>query len=486
MPFGKFKLGSLGSLGALGTASNPNVPDAPVLTWTSASTDTTPTFNVNLPDGLGAPHDAVTGDVIYLEVSDNISFTYTSTDPLDAGDVAGDIVAMEETTPLTDGTYYARARLKRGSSYGAYSNTVTVTVDATAPTITSSNSISLAENTALSHTLTANETVTWTKTGGADTALFTLAGSNLSMTAKDYEVPTDADTNNTYVVQITATDTAGNATNQTITVTVTDVVEYQGPGDIVSGATAWGSSARAYTAAYAASSGALMDIVDSSGANQTTINVLTTGFCDTTTLAAWVVAHGTASVKKLYDQTGNGNHWTQATVAFMPTITENALNSLPGMTSVSASFTILATANITVAQPQSYSTVFKVTTSGAGGFIGPSTFYAIGHAASANTIGMVGGSGGVGGVTANDNAWHGVQSVINGASASLFSSDGGNVAAFSATGAYSSVPLRLFRAGGSTFTGIMMEAGMWPIAMSTTNETDIYANQHGANGYGAF
>ena len=114
-------------LGVLGSAGGP-VPDAPVLTWTSGVTDSTPNFSVNLPDGLGAPHDAVDGDVIYLEIADNISFTTTSTDTLDAGDVSGDIVAMEQATPLADGTYYARARLKRGASFGPYSNTETKTL----------------------------------------------------------------------------------------------------------------------------------------------------------------------------------------------------------------------------------------------------------------------------------------------------------------------------------------------------------------------
>jgi hypothetical protein len=46
------------------------------------------------------------------------------------------------------------------------------------------------------------------------------------MTAKDYETPEDSGSNNTYVVQVTATDAALNATNQTITVTVTDVADY--------------------------------------------------------------------------------------------------------------------------------------------------------------------------------------------------------------------------------------------------------------------
>jgi hypothetical protein len=99
--------------------------------------------------------------------------------------------------------------------------------DTTPPTITSSNTASVAENAFLSHALTANETVTWTKTGGADQAQFEISGSTLRWVGngtQDFEAPADANADNAYVVQVTATDTALNATNQTITVTVTNVV----------------------------------------------------------------------------------------------------------------------------------------------------------------------------------------------------------------------------------------------------------------------
>lgn len=104
-----------------------------------------------------------------------------------------------------------------------------VVPDTTAPTITSSATGSVVENNPFSLALTASEAVTWTKTGGADAALFTLTGSTLSMAAKDFEVPTDADANNTYIVQVTATDAAGNASSQTITITVTDAAEGGSP-----------------------------------------------------------------------------------------------------------------------------------------------------------------------------------------------------------------------------------------------------------------
>lgn len=104
---------------------------------------------------------------------------------------------------------------------------ITVTdVDEVAPTITSANTANNVEGTVLAHALTANEAVTWTNTGGADTARFEISGSTLRWLGngvKNFEAPDDVGTNNTYVVQVTATDAALNATNQTITVTVTDV-----------------------------------------------------------------------------------------------------------------------------------------------------------------------------------------------------------------------------------------------------------------------
>lgn len=95
--------------------------------------------------------------------------------------------------------------------------------DTTAPTITSSSSIAIAERTKLAHALTANEAVTWSLVGGADQADFELSGSTLrwaSDTIRFYDAPADADTNNTYVVTVRATDGASNTTDQTITATV--------------------------------------------------------------------------------------------------------------------------------------------------------------------------------------------------------------------------------------------------------------------------
>jgi hypothetical protein len=100
-------------------------------------------------------------------------------------------------------------------------------------TITSATTANCAENATLAHSLTASESVTWSITGGADAARFELSGSTLrwaSNGTKNYESPNDANTDNAYVVQVTATNGLGNTTAQTVTVTVTNVNE--APTDI--------------------------------------------------------------------------------------------------------------------------------------------------------------------------------------------------------------------------------------------------------------
>ncbi len=108
--------------------------------------------------------------------------------------------------------------------------------DTTAPLITgpsgaagdSTSTKTMAENITAVHTFTANESVTWDLNGGADVALFTINSSTGALafsSAPNYESPADADSNNTYVVGVRATDAATNAATQTVTITITDADE---------------------------------------------------------------------------------------------------------------------------------------------------------------------------------------------------------------------------------------------------------------------
>lgn len=102
--------------------------------------------------------------------------------------------------------------------------------DASAPTITTSDTQSLEESERLVCELTATdgtEPFVWTVTGGADAALFSVVDVSgdpwLQLDGSaDYENPEDADTNNVYVVEVTCTDDATETDALTLNVTVTD------------------------------------------------------------------------------------------------------------------------------------------------------------------------------------------------------------------------------------------------------------------------
>ena len=87
------------------------------------------------------------------------------------------------------------------------------------------SALSVNENQTGVTTLTSNEPVAWSITGGQDGAKFAIDPSTGVLTfvaAPDYEVPTDGSTSgsNTYIVEVRAQDSGGNFSTQTVTVTV--------------------------------------------------------------------------------------------------------------------------------------------------------------------------------------------------------------------------------------------------------------------------
>ncbi len=107
-------------------------------------------------------------------------------------------------------------------------------LDLTPPTFTSSSSFAAAENiltSANAATIKVSESATVTISSGVDAALFNIITSD-SVTAfirfkvsPNFEAPSDSGGNNVYDLALTATDTANNSGTQTITITVTDVVD---------------------------------------------------------------------------------------------------------------------------------------------------------------------------------------------------------------------------------------------------------------------
>ena len=140
-------------------------------------------------------------------------------------------------TGLADGTSYdVQVRATNDEGTGDWSDSGTESTDANAaPSFDSNAAFDAAENQTEAGTVVASDSDSEDKierydiTGGADQALFMVIASSGDLEFRDapnFEDAKDQNTNNTYVVEVTATSGAGTrekTATQTITVTVTDV-----------------------------------------------------------------------------------------------------------------------------------------------------------------------------------------------------------------------------------------------------------------------
>lgn len=100
--------------------------------------------------------------------------------------------------------------------------------DSTPPSITSGASFNVSENTTTISTLTANETSTWSISAGVDSLTVSIDTNTAVLRFKvgqNFESPGDSDANRSYLFTVRATDTAGNSSTSSITVTLTDANE---------------------------------------------------------------------------------------------------------------------------------------------------------------------------------------------------------------------------------------------------------------------
>jgi len=103
------------------------------------------------------------------------------------------------------------------------------------PVIQSPSSYSIEENKLLSFPLISDQTVTWSIVGGADQSHFSVASNLLSWKdngSKNYENPTDTNSDNIYEVVVRAT-SPWYTVDQTILVTVTDNTALDAPRPII-------------------------------------------------------------------------------------------------------------------------------------------------------------------------------------------------------------------------------------------------------------
>jgi hypothetical protein len=158
--------------------------------------------------------------------STTLTFSYT----VAAGDSDPDGISFTAgSLSLNGGTIRDVGQIDATYSNGAITTAASHRIDGVVPTISTANTISIAENTTSVLTLAASETVTWAISGGADQVRFTVETSTgvLTITARDFETPQSQAGTNTYVVNLVATDLAGNAsTALVLSVTITNVNEY--------------------------------------------------------------------------------------------------------------------------------------------------------------------------------------------------------------------------------------------------------------------
>ena len=142
--------------------------------------------------------------------------------------------AVENVVTLTLST------ADEGVLLGNPSSTIVTTIDNVVPNnppvVTTSSPITVEENQTAAAVLEATDSdgdpiVSWSITGGADSALFnlTIDGTLSFNNAPDFENPIDDGRDNSYEVEVTASDGTDDSTPKTITIAVTDVNEPPGP-----------------------------------------------------------------------------------------------------------------------------------------------------------------------------------------------------------------------------------------------------------------
>ncbi len=143
----------------------------------------------------------------------------------------GDGTATLSGTPgnAEVGSHAVSIEVSDGSLTDTQSFSIAVANTNDAPEITSSTAVDAAENQTDVTTVTASDddgdSVSFSITGGADQALFSITGPGVLTfnSPPDMETPSDADTDGVYQVEVTASDGNGGTDVKTLTVTVTDV-----------------------------------------------------------------------------------------------------------------------------------------------------------------------------------------------------------------------------------------------------------------------
>lgn len=263
---------------------------------------------------------------------------------------------------------------------------------------------------------------------------------------------------------------------------------YVGPGDVVSGAKVW-LGLRAYTTAQAAAHARAILVVRASDGQSCDVLLATTGGLGNTASCsagfgtgpvATFCAATTCFIDVFYDQSGNGWDFPANTSANRAVLAFNCIGTQPcadfaanfgGPAFYFSSPSITATADGYTVSAVAIRT---------GSFTAQNDLFARGTATffdTANTISVY--SGNQASATATDNVWHAFQIVGNNTS-SAFGVDATQTTGldFGSLGQFDTLFLAADNsAGTSPLNGKLTEIGMWPIAFSGTQMTNVCHNQ---------
>lgn len=255
-------------------------------------------------------------------------------------------------------------------------------------------------------------------------------------------------------------------------------VGYQGPGNVVSGASIW-LGLRCYNAAYV---GNVARVRSPSDVLTTTITCSAGGVLGSTGTAIATTCAVSCTVDILYDQSGASScsgacDATQTTEAARPLYILNCIGSLPCMLATASSMST-PTLGSTLSQPNWVSAVVNrtaafTTTSSWLGDSGNGEAHAFNS--SANTALLYAGTSIT--ATAADSTFHAIQTVANGASSEIYV-DGSNTTSNAGTGTLSGT-IKIFTDGfGNSMAGDVTEIGVWNIAPSSGQKSSMNSNQH--------
>jgi hypothetical protein len=272
----------------------------------------------------------------------------------------------------------------------------------------------------------------------------------------------------------------------------TTVVGYQGPGDIVSGASVWWGL-RAYKLSSIGTAAVRLIAPDSA---QSDFNTVAGGGLDVTGIIAFGVVHGTPlTVVKIYDQSGNGIDLSQAggpgfvttgngltlpNIGFVAASNQSLNNASFTFTLAGLPITYVAVGNHTASASQQ---ILLATSSGGVGDVN-----AIGlRNSGANSCFSYAGTAGLQGVGGTDGNWHSFQAVFTNSTSDVFNVDNNPQTGTNTGSDFPSscvIYVGALVSANQPFDGFFSEAGIWPVGFNSTQQGQMYTNQH--TWYGVF